>query len=53
MILGPLRPRICIPINQAGTAFYDTATDIATALAKARLFIDAKGEKRPQDTRNK
>jgi hypothetical protein len=32
---------VCIPIGHAGTPLYDTATDIATALAQVRLSIAA------------
>jgi hypothetical protein len=38
---------VCIPIGHASKTLQDTANVIAPALAKARPFIDNKGEKIP------
>ena len=44
---------VCIPIDHAGTTLIDTATDIATALAKARPSIDNKGKYKTSRHKNK
>ena len=41
---------VCIPIGQAGTTLNDTASDIATALAKVRPSSDVKGKSRTPKT---
>ena len=43
---------VCIPIGHAGTTLLDTATDIATALAKARPSTTAKRTTKTQRTQD-